>query len=385
MNLEKLREQFPFFRENPRKIYLDNASTTQKPDRVIEAVEEYLSEASNAGRGEYSLSYRNSEKVSEARKKVAEFIGASEKEVVFTSGATESLNMIPEVWGLENLEDGDEILVSEEGHKSTNLPWYSLKDRLEKQGVNIKIREYRLRTDRRPNYGDIEQKVNEDTRLISLTHIHNSYGSRTDIKKVRKIVGDEVLVSLDACQSISHTAVDVDDLEADFLAFSGHKMFADTGIGILYIEKELHSSVKPYRKGGGKKEGVPHSLEPGTPNISGIVSLGTAVELIQEVGIDSIQEQVRTLCQTLVRELENIEDVTVFSPEDAEGPIVFKTTKLSPSDIGLYLDKQDIFIRTGDHCALEQNTVRVSPHFYNTEEEAEEFVDCLKEVLTRQK
>jgi len=381
MDLDKIREKFPYFRENPDKTYLDNASTTQKPDRVIEAVNDYMSEASNIGRGEYSLAFKHSEKVDESRRKVAEFIGGQKQEVVFTSGATESLNMITEVWGENNLEDGDEILISAKDHKSAKLPWQSLKQRLEKKGVSIKIKEYRLRTDRQPNYGDIKQKINENTRLISLTHVHNSYGSKTNIEKIKQIIGDEVLISLDACQSISHEKIDVKNLDIDFLSFSGHKMFANTGIGVLYIGKSLHNSIKPRRKGGGKKKQIPHILEPGTPNISGIVSLGAAIDFIENIEIKEINERLEKLNQKLYRELESIDGVTVFSPEEAVGPVSFKTEKLTAQEIGTYLNHKDIFVRTGDHCALEQETVRVSSHFYNTEEEVEGFVDNLGRAL----
>ena len=380
MDARNVRRQFPFFRDNPGTVYLDNASTTQKPDAVIDQVEEYLSEASNIGRGDYSLAYKNSEKVRTVREKVADFIGASENEVVFTSGATDSLNMIPEVWGLENLRDGDEVLVSAEGHKSTNLPWYRLKEKLDRRGIGIEIREYRLRTDRQPNYGDIKQKVTHKTRLISLTHIHNSYGSETNIGKVRQILPEDVLISLDACQSISHKKIDVKELDVDFLSFSGHKMFANTGIGVLYINSDIHEKLVPSRKGGGKKGGVPESLEPGTPNISGIVSLGAAVDFIEAVEIESIGKRLSYLNRKLAEELKKIDYINVFSPEDVEGPVVFKTKGFEPGEIGLYLDQKGIFVRTGDHCALEEKTVRVSPHFYNTGEELEELINELKSL-----
>ena len=381
MDLDKIRERFPYFRENPDKTYLDNASTTQKPDRVIEAVNDYMSKASNVGRGEYSLAFKHSEKVDESRRKVAEFIGGQKQEVVFTSGATESLNMITEVWGENNLEDGDEILISAKDHKSAKLPWQSLKQRLEKKGVSIKIKEYRLRTDRQPNYGDIKQKINENTRLISLTHVHNSYGSKTNIEKIKQIIGDEVLISLDACQSISHEKIDVKNLDIDFLSFSGHKLFANTGIGILYIDKSLHNSIKPKRKGGGKKKQIPHILEPGTPNISGTVSMGAAVDFVEQIGINKIQKRMKKLNQTLYQRLEDIDDATIFSPSNAEGPVSFKTEKLSSMEIGMYLDQHDIFVRTGNHCSTDQKTVRVSPHFYNTEEEMEALIKKVREVL----
>jgi cysteine desulfurase/selenocysteine lyase len=380
VDVQSIRNSFPFFRDSD-KIYLDNASTTQKPDEVIEAVNKYMSEASNVGRGEYTLSFKNSEKVDASREKLANFIGADKQEIVFTSGATDSLNMIPEIWGEHNLEDGDEILVSAEAHKSAKLPWYSLKERLNKKGVNIEVKEYRLRTDRQPNYGDIRQKVYENTRLISLTHIHNSYGSKTDIEKVKSIVNDKTLISLDACQSISHSQIDVKKLEVDFLSFSGHKMFANTGVGVLFIDESIHEMITPQRKGGGKKDRIPYSLEPGTPNISGVISIGAATDFVEKIGIDEIQKRMKELNEVLYRGIKEIEGLTIFSPSNAEGPLSFKTERLSSKEIGMYLDEQDILVRTGDHCSTDQETVRVSPHFYNTEEEIEELVKKLQEVL----
>lgn len=380
IEVEDIRRKFPFFR-NSDQIYLDNASTTQKPDKVLEAVEQYLSKASNIGRGEYSLAFQNSEKVESSREQIAELIGADKKEIIFTSGATESLNMVAEVWAENNLEDGDEILVSSEDHKSAKLPWYSLKQRLAEKGIGINIKEYRLRTDRQPNYAGIKQKTSENTRLISLTHIHNSYGSLTDAKKVKDIIPDETLISLDACQSISHRPIDVKDLEADFLSFSGHKMFADTGIGVLFIDKSLHESISPRRKGGGKKDKVPYNLEPGTSNISGIISLGAAAEFIKQTNVKSIQKRLHKLNRILYEELQDIEDIQLLSPSNAEGPVSFKTNKLSSAEIGLYLDQENIFVRTGDHCSSNQETVRVSPHFYNTEKELRELINNLKQII----
>lgn len=381
-----MREDFPYFRENKDEIYFDNASTTQKPEPVIKSVNSYLKKSSNVGRGSYELANNTTEKVEEVRSKIAGFIGAKKEEVVFTSGATESLNMIP--WLIsEDIENGQKILVSEESHDSTKKPWLKLKQELDKQGKEIKIEQYKLQETGKPDIEDIKDKVGEDTYLISLTHIHNKYGAKADLQRLKNLE-NRPLVSLDACQSIAHTEIDVKDNEIDFLSFSGHKMFADTGTGGLYINQRIHERVRPHKVGGGTdKQEIPYSLERGTPNISGTLSMGAAIDYIEDIGIEKIERRNKELTDYLIQEM-GMKDVKfdkgpAHSPEKTGyGIISFQISGMPSKDVGFVLNSENIYVRDGKHCNDNgNNSIRVSLQFYNTKEEIDKLVETISDLI----
>ena len=380
-----MRDDFPYFQDND-EVYFDNASTTQKPREVIQAVEKYLSKASNVGRGSYSLANQMTEKVEESRKTIAEFIGAEKDEIVFTSGATESLNMIPELVA-EDIDDGQKILVSEEAHKSTRRPWLKLKEDLAKQGKNITIEEYGVLQTGDPDIDEILEKTDETTYLISVTHIHNAYGGKAEVKRLSKGLEHELL-ALDACQSIAHVPIDVEELGVDFLSFSGHKMFASTGTGGLYINGDIHDRIGTYQVGGGQGDEIPERLETGTPNISGIISMKTAVDYIQDRGIEDIREKNLELTKYLIKRLEEVGVEFEKGPYYANcedvgyGIISFSVQDVPAKDIGFILNNAGIYVRDGKHCRDKgKNSVRISLQAYNTEEEIDRTVNALKKFI----
>jgi len=378
------RNKFPYFR-NDNPIYFDNASTTQKPDLVINEVQNYFKKASNIGRSSYSLANKTTEKIKKVRSKVANFINSKQEEIIFTSGATQSLNMIPDLLR-DNIKDGSTILISEDSHKSTHLPWIKLKKELANSGKNIELVEYEVLPTGDPDISDVLDKVDSSTFLISLTHIHNVYGAKTEvtklINKLDKKQRDKPLISLDACQSIAHVPVDVNKMNIDFLSFSGHKMFASTGCGILYIDEKLHDKVKKHYLGGGiNKDCLPHKLERGTLNISGILALGKAIDFIQNIGIKKIKERNLELTNYLIKNLDvNFSKGPAYSTCNTVGYGIISFTKkdVSARDLSFILDSNDIFIRAGGHCSANENsTVRVSLQFYNTKEE----IDTLTKII----
>jgi len=385
--MEEIRKNFPYFVENPEKVYLDSASTTQKPEKVINEVKNYLENASNIGRGEYKLASENTRKVEEGRKKVAEFVNCDEEEIIFTSGATDSFNKVAYAWGLENLEDGDKILLGSKAHASLKEPWYNLKKMLKNyKDADIVIEEFDVLSTGDPDPENVLEKVDENTQLLVLTHVHNKYGTRTEIENIVPNLPEQVKVCLDVCQSIGHIPVDVKELGIDFLGFSGHKMFAETGIGVLYVRKDVQDSFAEWKKGGGQKEvdGIKSKLEAGTPNITGIISLKAAVEFIQEIGVEKIAEHQLKINKYLLKQLSELDNVEflpgMYHTECREeyGPISFKIEGISSKEVGMMLDQSNILVRTGNHCTGEEESVRVSTHIYNNKEDIEKLRSVLE-------
>lgn len=394
------RDKFPVFQENPDIIYLDSGATAQKPATVMQAMDDYHKKAVNIGRGNYSWSAEAYQQVQSIRQNIGRFIHAnSPAEVVFTAGATAGFNTISSSWGLANLQPGDEILVCSVDHKSSTLPWVNLKHLLRQFGISIKILFYGIDESGKINIDELVSKVSARTRLIELTHINNVYGNLNDVAAIKARIPDSVLLALDASQSIGHVEVDVQKLGVDFLAYSGHKMFASTGIGVLWIHQRLHDLLRPSAVGGGNGSSsllttddfnsalMPDLLEAGTQNIAGIISLGAATEFVQALGIEAIHAYLTDLTIYLVEQLQTIRQIE-FVPEtrfqnleEAYGIVSMRFGGLSSSEVGSILEASNIFVRTGDHCmsrfGVGDDSLRVSLHIYNTRHE----VDCLIEVL----
>ncbi len=294
------RDAFPVFLDHPTTIYFDSAATTQKPLTIIDAVNAYQRRAVNIGRGGYPWALEVYEQVQVVRENIARFLHAhSSAEVVFTSGATDSFNRICLAWGLANLQDGDEVLLCANDHKSCTLPWLNLKRMLQRFGIALKILFYDVDETGRIDHYDLLSKVTVRTRLVALTHINNVYGNLNDIAAIRALLPHPILLALDASQSVGHIDVNVQQLGVDFLAFSGHKMFASTGIGVLWVDQRWHSQLRPSMVGGGSgsssiqaedfvSAGMPDLLEAGTQNIAGILSLGAATTFLQTIRIEAI-------------------------------------------------------------------------------------------------
>ena len=394
------RQDFPLLRENPI-VYLDSAATAQRPDVVIEAeMEFYRNYNANPLRGLYSLGIEATDRYEEARECVAKFIhAASAKEIIFTRNATESLNLVAYSYGLSHLQKGDEIVVSILEHHSNQLPWRMV---AEKTGAVVKY----LECDRQGHISDadLQAAFSEKTKLVAVTQVSNVLGIRTPIDKIVALARKSgAVVVLDAAQSTPHMEVDVQKLGVDFLAFSGHKLMAPMGIGVLYGRKELLSEMPPFLTGGEMIQTVtrdkvvyaelPHKFEAGTVNGAGAWALAAAIRYLQEVGYEQIQKQELLLTTQLMDGLKKVPHVQIQgSPDTKEhcGIVSFTIDGVHPHDVSSILDADGIAVRAGHHCAqpLMQQigvmaTTRASMYFYNTEEDIEKLLASVQTIRRR--
>lgn len=394
------RQDFPLLRENPI-VYLDSAATAQRPDVVIEAeMEFYRNYNANPLRGLYSLGIEATDRYEEARECVAKFIhAASAKEIIFTRNATESLNLVAYSYGLSHLQKGDEIVVSILEHHSNQLPWRMV---AEKTGAVVKY----LECDRQGHIldADLQAAFSEKTKLVAVTQVSNVLGIRTPIDKIVALARKSgAVVVLDAAQSTPHMEVDVQKLGVDFLAFSGHKLMAPMGIGVLYGRKELLSEMPPFLTGGEMIQTVtrdkvvyaelPHKFEAGTVNGAGAWALAAAIRYLQEVGYEQIQKQELLLTTQLMDGLKKVPHVQVQgSPDPKEhcGIVSFTIDGVHPHDVSSILDADGIAVRAGHHCAqplMQQigvmSTTRASMYFYNTEEDIEKLLASVQTIRRR--
>lgn len=394
------RQDFPLLRENPI-VYLDSAATAQRPDVVIEAeMEFYRKYNANPLRGLYSLGIEATDRYEEARECVAKFIhAASAKEIIFTRNATESLNLVAYSYGLSHLQKGDEIVVSILEHHSNQLPWRMV---AEKTGAVVKY----LECDRQGHIldADLQAAFSEKTKLVAVTQVSNVLGIRTPIEKIVALARKSgAVVVLDAAQSTPHMEVDVQKLGVDFLAFSGHKLMAPMGIGVLYGRKELLSEMPPFLTGGEMIQTVtrdkvvyaelPHKFEAGTVNGAGAWALAAAIRYLQEVGYEQIQKQELLLTTQLMDGLKKVPHVQVQgSPDPKEhcGIVSFTIDSVHPHDVSSILDADGIAVRAGHHCAQPlmhqigvMSTTRASMYFYNTEEDIEKLLASVQTIRRR--
>lgn len=394
------RQDFPLLRENPI-VYLDSAATAQRPDVVIEAeMEFYRKYNANPLRGLYSLGIEATDRYEEARECVAKFIhAASAKEIIFTRNATESLNLVAYSYGLSHLQKGDEIVVSILEHHSNQLPWRMV---AEKTGAVVKY----LECDRQGHISDadLQAAFSEKTKLVAVTQVSNVLGIRTPIEKIVALARKSgAVVVLDAAQSTPHMEVDVQKLSVDFLAFSGHKLMAPMGIGVLYGRKKLLSEMPPFLTGGEMIQTVtrdkvvyaelPHKFEAGTVNGAGAWALAAAIRYLQEVGYEQIQKQELLLTTQLMDGLKKVPHVQVQgSPDPKEhcGIVSFTIDGVHPHDVSSILDADGIAVRAGHHCAqplMQQfgvmSTTRASMYFYNTEEDIEKLLASVQTIRRR--
>lgn len=389
MNIDKIREDFPIFR-NSELAYLDNAATSQKPRHVIERVRRfYEEENSNVGRGLYDLASETTQNYGAARKTVSEFIGAnSSNEIVFVRNTSEAINLVA-----ESLEINGDIVIPEMAHHSNQLPW---RKKAEQQELEIK---WIPTKDGKLDLEAAKEIIDEETSIVSVSHVSNVFGCLNPIKELAEIAHENnAYILLDGAQSLPRMPVDVQELKVDFLAFSGHKMLGPTGIGALYGRKELLEEMDAYQVGGGmirtvKKdkiewEELPHKFEAGTPNIAGAIGLEAAIEYIEEIGIEKINQHEKKLATKMIEGLKDIEGVELVSPEDENVSVIsFKMEDAHSHDIAEILNQNNVAIRAGHHCAQPQmeelgisGTARASPYLYNTEEDVEKFLDAIREV-----
>ncbi len=386
------REDFPMLKQD--LIYLDNGATSLKPQRVIDKMTDYYENYSaNAHRGDYDISYKVDLEYENAREEIRKFINAKHKEeIVFTSGSTDSLNMIATGFMANLLEAGDEILITTSEHASNVLPWFRLA-----KDIGVKVNFIPLDKNLHVTLENVKKSITNNTKVIALAGITNVVGDIRPIKEIAKLAHEnDIFVVVDGAQSVPHIKTDVQDLDIDFLVFSGHKMLGPTGIGVLYGKRELLEYLEPVNLGGGMNEsfdsvdsvflkGLPTRLEAGTPNIAGAIGLGEAVRYINDIGIEKIHEREVQLRKYLIDKLVMIPHIDIINLEADSGVVAFNVEGIFSQDVAYYLNKYNVCVRAGNHCAKilknatgVTNTLRVSLYFYNTEKEIDELVELLK-------
>jgi cysteine desulfurase/selenocysteine lyase len=406
VDIEAIRQDFPILKRqvngNPL-IYFDNAATAQKPRQVIEAVSDYYNNHNaNVHRAVHTLSLEATDLYEKSREKIADFIGAEDpSELVFVRGTTEAINLVAYSWGLNNLCSGDEVLLSMMEHHSNIIPW-EITSKL--KGFTIKYAN--VNPDGTLDYDDLEAKFSSRTKICCLSHVSNVTGVINDVERVCKAAHDHgALMLVDGAQSVPHVPINVKDLCLDFLAFSGHKMLAPTGIGGLYGKKEILEKMPPFMGGGEMIREVefsqgsckiswndlPWKFEAGTPNVGGAIGLGEAVKYLKGLGMDNVLSHEKELTRYTFERLRECSKVTVYGPSDLSkkcGIIPFSVKDLSSHDVALIFDNYGIMIRSGYHCAqpLHQEILklhssdRASFYIYNTREEVDRFIEVLKEI-----
>ena len=392
-----IKEDFPIFK-NRDIAYLDSGATTQKPKYVINAIDNYY-EKNNANphRGAYELSVQATEEYEGARKKVAKFINAKvPEEIIFTKNASEALNLIAYSYGLDKLKKNEEVVISIMEHHSNLVPWQYV---TEKTGSTLKYMyindEYEL-SDK-----EIEEKITDKTKVVGIAHISNVLGTINNVEKIIKYAHSKgAIVIVDCSQSIPHMQIDVQKMDADFIVFSGHKMLAPLGIGVLYGKKELLNQMRPFLMGGDMIEYVyeqkttfaklPNKFEAGTQNVEGVVGLGAAIDYIEKIGYNKIQEIETELLEYAREELKKLDFVKLYmtpNKENHSSVISFNVKGVHPHDVASILDANGICVRSGNHCAQPlmrylgiDSTCRASFYIYNTKEDVDRLVDALKKT-----
>ncbi len=398
-NINTIVKDFPTLETKiygKRLIYLDNAATNLKPRSVINSIHEYYSQGtSNVHRGLHYLSEKATDKYEMTRDKIKSFINARDrKEIIFTKGTTDSINLVAATYGLEFLKEGDEILVSEMEHHSNIVPWQLL---AKKTGIKIKV--IPINDEGEILLEEYEALLNEKTKLVSVVYISNALGTINPIKKMIEMAhqkGAKFLV--DAAQAMAHTKIDVQDLDADFLAFSAHKMLGPTGVGALYAKEELLEQMPPYQGGGDMIDVVsfekttfndlPYKFEAGTPNISGVIALFHAIEYLEKIGLENIISYEDELLQYGTKRLQEIDGLKIIGIAKKKTSILsFAIKDIHPHDLATFTDKFGIAIRTGHHCAQPLMkrmgvvaTTRASLSLYNTKKDIDELIYALKKA-----
>lgn len=399
--IEEIRKEFPFLNLKPNGkpiVYLDNGATTQKPREIIDNIKNfYESENGNPHRGAHYLAMKSTEVYEDARQKIADFIGARKaSEVVFLRNATEALNLLAYSYGLNNLKEGDEIVISIMEHHSNLVPWQEV---CKKTGAKLKF--LYVDDDMQIPFSEIEEKVTKNTKIVSITGASNVVGTNPDIEKIVKYAREnsDAKIILDGAQLVPHRKVNVSELDVDFMAFSGHKMYSALGIGVLYGKEELLNKMDVFLTGGDMIEYVyedqttfldaPQRFEAGTANVEGAVNLAAAIDFINKYGMERIDDYERFLTDYCYSKLKELDYLEVYTTSDKNrAPVIsFNFKEAHPHDVASILDTYGIAIRSGHHCAqplhryLGSNfSCRASFAIYNTVEEIDYFVEHLEDV-----
>ena len=389
------KKDFPILENNKKLTYLDSGATTQRPKYVIDKIEEYYNSSNaNPHRGAYSLSVQSTEIYENARKRIAKFINAKHpEEIIFSKNASESLNLIAYSYGLDNLKKDEEIVISIMEHHSNLVPWQYV---AKKTGSKLKYmyinEQYELSKE------EIEKKITDKTKIVGITHVSNVLGTINNVKEIIKYAHKKgALVVVDASQSIPHMPIDVQELNADFLVFSAHKMFGPLGLGILYGKKEILNKMNPFIMGGDMIEYVyeqdttfaplPNKFEAGTQNVGGVVGLSAAMDYIENIGYDNIAKIEKELIEYARQELSKLEYLEIYmtpNKENHSAVISFNIKGVHPHDVASILDSEGVCVRSGNHCAQPllkymgiDSTCRASFSIYNTKEDVDRLVKGL--------
>ena len=397
LEIEEIRKDFPIFKDS-NLVYLDNGATTQKPMQVINAVSEfYKNSNANPHRGLYDLSTNATTIYENTRKKIARFVNAeSSNQIIFTKNASESLNLIAYTYGMQNVNKNDEIVLSIMEHHSNLVPWQKVAR--DKQAI---LKYMYINENYEIPIEEVEKKITDKTKIVAVTHVSNVLGTINNIKKIAQIAHRKgAIVIVDAAQSIPHMKVDVQDLNADFLVFSGHKMLAPMGIGILYGKRNILQKLQPFLMGGDMIEtvyeqetiftAIPNKFEAGTQNVEGVIGLGAAIDYIEKIGYNNIQKIEKEVIQYAKQELDKLDFVETYytsNEENHSGVISFNVKGMRHQDVAKILNSYGVCIRIGSHCAQPliryiklTGTCRASFYFYNTKEDVDKLITALKQV-----
>ncbi|MGZ9785606.1 cysteine desulfurase SufS [Bacillus mycoides] len=403
MNIHEIRKQFPILDQKvngKQLVYFDSAATSQKPIQVIETLERYYKEYnSNVHRGVHTLGTKATDAYEGAREKVRKFINAkSMEEIIFTRGTTTALNTVAASYGLENVKEGDEIVISYMEHHSNIIPWQQV---AKKTGATLKY--LPLQQDGTISLEDACQTITPNTKIVSIMYVSNVLGTINPVKEIAEIAHQNgAIMVVDGAQSTPHMKVDVQNLNCDFYALSAHKMCGPTGVGVLYGKKELLDNMEPIEFGGEMIDFVdlqdstwkelPWKFEAGTPIIGNAIGLGAAIDFLEEIGLDNIEKHEHELAQYALERLSEVDGVTIYGPKHRAGLVTFNIDEVHPHDVATVLDVEGIAVRAGHHCAQPlmkwlkaSSTARASFYLYNTKEEIDTFVEALtktKEYFT---
>ena len=391
------KKDFPIF-ENRNIAYLDSGATTQKPQYVIDKLNEFYEKYNaNPHRGAYSLSIEATEIYEKVREKIAKFINApNSQNIIFTKNASEGLNLVAYSYGLNTLKSGDDVVISIMEHHSNLVPWQYV---TKKTGSNLKYmyinNSYEL------SKNEIIEKITDNTKIVAITHVSNVLGTINDVKDIIEYAHKKkAIVIVDASQSIPHMKIDVQELDADFLVFSGHKMLAPLGIGVLYGKKNLLEKMPPFLMGGDMIEYVyeqdttfaplPNKFEAGTQNVEGVVGLGAAIDYIEKVGYENIQNAEKEVVEYAIKEISKLDFVKMYITPNLEhhsSVISFNINGVHPHDVASILDSEGVCVRSGNHCAQPllrymgiDSTCRASFYFYNTKEDVDRLIKALQKT-----
>ncbi len=398
MNIKDVREQFPILHQQVNGhdlVYLDSAATSQKPRVVIDAMNEYYrSYNSNVHRGVHTLGTRATDAYEGAREKVRAFIRASSvQEIIFTRGTTTALNTVAISYARANLKEGDEIVITHMEHHANIIPWQQA---AKATGATLKY--IPLQEDGTLSLEDVKQTITHQTKIVAVTHVSNVLGTINPIKDIAKIAHDHgAIIVVDGAQSTPHMQIDVQDLDCDFFAFSGHKMCGPTGIGVLYGKKDLLNNMEPGEFGGEMIDFVdlydstwkelPWKFEAGTPIIAGAVGLGKAIDFLNDIGMEEVSRYEHQLATYALERFKELDGATVYGPQHRAGLVTFNLDDVHPHDASTVLDTEGVAIRAGHHCAQPlmkwlgvSATARASFYLYNTEEEIDKLIAALRKT-----